>query len=101
MCLQITDDVNNGKLLLRSAWDHDGIDHWKIEPLTLDDVHGNTLVEETSFSTLFPKYREQYVHLASFFLASLVSQPRLLWVHRQFTLPLPPLSTLQYRFVVN
>jgi len=42
-------------------WDHDGIDHWKIEPLTLDDVHGNTLVEETSFSTLFPKYREQYL----------------------------------------
>ena len=44
-----------------TAWDHDGIDHWKIEPLTIEDVHGNTLVEETSFSTLFPKYREQYL----------------------------------------
>jgi hypothetical protein len=44
-----------------TAWDHDGIDHWKNIPLTEDDVKGNVLLEESSFSTLFPKYREQYL----------------------------------------
>ena len=42
-------------------WDTDDIDHWKIQPFTEADVGGRTLVEETSFSTLFPKYREQYL----------------------------------------
>eukprot|EP00049_Salpingoeca_infusionum_P022811 m.8910 g.8910 ORF g.8910 m.8910 type:complete len:313 (-) comp5408_c0_seq2:174-1112(-) len=42
-------------------WDHDGIDHWKLEPYTEQDAKGNTLIEESSFVTLFPKYREQYL----------------------------------------
>lgn len=42
-------------------WDHDGIDHWKIEEFTQESVAGRCVVAETTFSTLFPKYREQYL----------------------------------------
>eukprot|EP00042_Codosiga_hollandica_P011178 m.24914 g.24914 ORF g.24914 m.24914 type:complete len:381 (-) comp36782_c0_seq2:102-1244(-) len=42
-------------------WDHDDIDHWKLDPYSEDDSKGNTLVDETVFSTLFPKYRETYL----------------------------------------
>jgi ribosomal RNA assembly protein len=42
------------------AWDTDDIDHWKIEPFTQEDIKG-PLLEESSFATLFPKYREAYL----------------------------------------
>jgi ribosomal RNA assembly protein len=42
-------------------WDTEDIDKWKVEPFTKDENLGGTLVEESSFVTLFPRYREQYL----------------------------------------
>eukprot|EP00040_Diaphanoeca_grandis_P026759 m.150289 g.150289 ORF g.150289 m.150289 type:complete len:399 (+) comp30719_c0_seq2:35-1231(+) len=42
-------------------WDDETVDHWKIDTYTEEDAKGNTLIDETSFSTLFPKYREHYL----------------------------------------
>ncbi len=42
-------------------WDDDpAIDHWKILPVTKDEPLDAPL-EESSFATLFPKYREKYL----------------------------------------
>ncbi|KAI0775422.1 ribosomal RNA assembly protein mis3 [Irpex lacteus] len=42
-------------------WDTDDIDHWKIDPFQPEDNKGGTFTEESSFATLFPKYREAYL----------------------------------------
>eukprot|EP00389_Voromonas_pontica_P010629 GDKH01016204.1.p2 GENE.GDKH01016204.1~~GDKH01016204.1.p2 ORF type:complete len:379 (+),score=92.59 GDKH01016204.1:114-1250(+) len=41
-------------------WDTDDIDHWKVDPFKPED-NPNGLLEESSFATLFPQYREQYL----------------------------------------
>jgi ribosomal RNA assembly protein len=41
-------------------WDTDDIDKWKVDPFTKEESSGPFL-EESSFMTLFPKYRERYL----------------------------------------
>ncbi|RDL35718.1 KRR1 small subunit processome component [Venustampulla echinocandica] len=45
-------------------WDTDDIDKWKIEAFTPADNTAGTFTEESSFVTLFPKYREVYLREA-------------------------------------
>ncbi|KZZ93145.1 K liklik [Ascosphaera apis ARSEF 7405] len=42
-------------------WDTDDIDHWKIEEFKPEHNVGGTFTEESSFVSLFPKYREVYL----------------------------------------
>ncbi|EOD43452.1 putative ribosomal rna assembly protein mis3 protein [Neofusicoccum parvum UCRNP2] len=45
-------------------WDTDDIDKWKIDEFKPEDNLGGTFAEESSFATLFPKYREVYLREA-------------------------------------
>ncbi|KAF7531643.1 hypothetical protein G7054_g8670 [Neopestalotiopsis clavispora] len=45
-------------------WDTEDIDKWKIEQFKPEDNVGGHFVEESSFATLFPKYREVYLREA-------------------------------------
>ncbi|GMF04753.1 unnamed protein product [[Candida] boidinii] len=43
-------------------WDTPDIDKWKIDEFTPEDnTSGSPFLEESSFMTLFPKYREEYL----------------------------------------
>lgn len=53
---------NHNKYRRDKPWDNDEIDHWKIESWGEEDkLPGGHLLEESSFATLFPKYREAYL----------------------------------------
>ena len=51
---------NHNKYRRDKPWDHDGIDHWKVEKWE-EGMMKTSLQEESSFATLFPKYREKYL----------------------------------------
>ncbi|EPX74099.1 rRNA processing protein Mis3 [Schizosaccharomyces octosporus yFS286] len=53
--------VNKNKRYRREKpWDTDDIDHWKIDPFSKEEAT-EPFLEESSFATLFPKYREKYL----------------------------------------
>lgn len=54
--------INKNKLHRKDKpWDTDDIDHWKIDPFQASDNKAGAFTEESSFATLFPKYREKYL----------------------------------------
>lgn len=59
----ITTKKNHNKYRRDKPWDNENIDHWKIEAWNNDKdrLPGGRLLEESSFATLFPKYRENYL----------------------------------------
>jgi len=54
---------NNNKYRRDKPWDNDEIDHWNVDAWDTekDNLTGGSLLEESSFATLFPKYREKYL----------------------------------------
>lgn len=45
-------------------WDTEDIDKWKIEEFKAEDNKGGTLLQESDFKVLFPRYRETYLREA-------------------------------------
>lgn len=41
-------------------WDHEGIEHWKVDKFEASKS-ATAFLEESSFATLFPQYREKYL----------------------------------------
>lgn len=50
---------NHNKYRKDKPWDNESIDHWKIEEFETEKM--SSFLEESSFATLFPKYREKYL----------------------------------------
>ena len=51
---------NHNKYRKDKPWDNASIDHWKVDEWKEDELK-DPLMEESSFATLFPKYREKYL----------------------------------------
>lgn len=51
---------NHNKYRRDKPWDVEGTDHWAIEEWKPEYV-SSSFLEESSFATLFPKYREKYL----------------------------------------
>jgi ribosomal RNA assembly protein len=53
---------NHNKYRKDKPWDNDQIDHWSVIPWNEEDsTKSKPFLEESSFATLFPKYREKYL----------------------------------------
>ncbi|KAG2212065.1 hypothetical protein INT46_009439 [Mucor plumbeus] len=55
-----TQPKNNRRFRKDKPWDTDDIDHWKIDEFKPEHLE-QPFTEESSFATLFPKYREAYL----------------------------------------
>jgi len=51
---------NHNKYRKDKPWDNENIDHWKLEEWNPEHLK-SPFLEESSFATLFPKYREHYL----------------------------------------
>jgi len=51
---------NHNKYRKDKPWDDENIDHWKLDEWKADYM-STSLLEESSFAILFPKYREKYL----------------------------------------
>lgn len=47
-----------------SSWDTEDINKWEIPAFKREDNAGGTFTEESTFTILFPKYREVYLREA-------------------------------------
>jgi len=55
-------EKNNRKYRKDKPWDDDpNLDRWTIPEFKKGDMAGGCLLEESSFATLFPSYREKYI----------------------------------------
>lgn len=54
MRLQVANDAS-------SRWDTEDINKWEIPAFKREDNAGGTFAEESTFTVLFPKYREVYL----------------------------------------
>jgi len=52
---------NHNKYRREKPWDTEDVDKWKIQAWDDTALPGGSLLEESSFATLFPKYREKYL----------------------------------------
>eukprot|EP01090_Pellita_catalonica_P008643 TRINITY_DN19733_c0_g1_i1.p1 TRINITY_DN19733_c0_g1~~TRINITY_DN19733_c0_g1_i1.p1 ORF type:complete len:353 (-),score=80.14 TRINITY_DN19733_c0_g1_i1:16-1074(-) len=60
--LSVADRIKKkNKFRKEKPWDTEDVDHWHIAPFNKEDNIGGTFTEESSFATLFPKYREKYL----------------------------------------
>lgn len=59
--LQPTKKKNHSKYRRDKPWDNEEIQHWEIPEWKSEELPGGRLLEESSFATLFPKYRESYL----------------------------------------
>ncbi|KAI8378574.1 ribosomal RNA assembly protein mis3 [Blakeslea trispora] len=57
---ELTEQKNHKRFRKDKPWDTDDIDHWKIEEFKPEHL-SQPFTEESSFATLFPKYREAYL----------------------------------------